>query len=108
MTEDDAGTVSDVLSPLLRALEMLTFVERRFRPTHLAELLDSIGKPDDMLREPSPLGLLYPQLQTSSERALNVSKVPILLRKSVARSARGFVSVGVAPFGRSLRQERRL
>ena len=50
MTEDEATTVSVVLHPLLRALEMLAFVARHLHPPHLAELLDSIGRPDDALK----------------------------------------------------------
>ena len=50
MTEDEATTVSAILHPLLRALEMLAFVARHLHPPHLAELLDSIGRPDDALK----------------------------------------------------------
>ena len=50
MTEDDAATGSAGLNALLRALEMLAFVARHLHPPHLAELLESIGKPDEALK----------------------------------------------------------
>ncbi len=78
MTEDEATTVSVVLHPLLRALEMLAFVARHLHPPHLAELLDSIGRPDDALKTalaaqrpwPDSLSAIKKPIEETSEVAL--------------------------------------
>ncbi len=78
MTEDEATTVSAILHPLLRALEMLAFVARHLHPPHLAELLDSIGRPDDALKAVSATQLPWPDslsaikkpIEEASEAAL--------------------------------------
>ena len=78
MTEDEATTVSAILHPLLRALEMLAFVARHLHPPHLAELLDSIGRPDDALKAvlatqlpwPDSLSAIKKPIEEASEAAL--------------------------------------
>ena len=50
MNEDDAETVAALLDPLLRALELLTFVSRHLHPPDFEELMASIGTPDEELR----------------------------------------------------------
>ena len=49
MNEDDDETVATLLDPLLRALEMLTFVSRHLHPPDFEELMASIGTPDEEL-----------------------------------------------------------
>ena len=50
MHEDDTQAVAALLSPLLRALEMLAFVARHLHPPDLEAVVASIGTPDDELR----------------------------------------------------------
>lgn len=50
MQEDEANAVFRVLNPLLRALEMLTFVARHLHPPDFESLMASIGAPDEDLR----------------------------------------------------------
>ena len=50
MNEDDAAAVVALLDPLLRALEMLTFISRHLHPPDFEELMASIGAPDEELR----------------------------------------------------------
>ena len=49
MTGDDASTISSLLTPLLRAVEMLAFVARHFHPPYFDDLLNSIGNPEDAM-----------------------------------------------------------
>ncbi len=51
MDEDGAGAVAARLAPLLRALEMLSFIARHLHPPDLEDLLASVGAPDEGLRE---------------------------------------------------------
>jgi phospholipase/carboxylesterase len=81
--EGEAATVSTVLNPLLRALEMLAFVARHLHPPHLAELLDSIGKPDDALKTalaahspwPDSLSAIKQPIDEASETTLQAFTV---------------------------------
>jgi phospholipase/carboxylesterase len=50
MNEDDAEAVAALLDPLLRALELLTFVSRHLHPPDFEELMASVGTPDEELR----------------------------------------------------------
>ena len=50
MNEDDAEAVVALLDPLLRALEMLTFISRHLHPPDFEELMASVGTPDEELR----------------------------------------------------------
>ena len=83
MIEGEAATVSTVLNPLLRALEMLAFVARHLHPPHLEELLDSIGKPDDALKTalaahspwPDSLSAIKQPIDEASETTLQAFTV---------------------------------
>jgi phospholipase/carboxylesterase len=48
--EDEVNTVLAVLNPLLRALEMLTFVSRHLHPPDFEGLMSTIGAPDEELK----------------------------------------------------------
>ena len=50
MDEPQAEPVLAVLDPLLRAFEMLAFVARHLHPPDFAELMSSIGTPDEDLK----------------------------------------------------------
>jgi phospholipase/carboxylesterase len=50
MDEKKADAVLAPLNPLLRALEMLTFISRHFHPPDFESLMASVGAPDDDLR----------------------------------------------------------
>lgn len=77
-TENEAATVAAVINPLLRALEMLAFVARHLHPPQLAELIESIGKPEDTLKSalanqsswPDSLSSIKKPIDAASETAL--------------------------------------
>jgi phospholipase/carboxylesterase len=50
MNEEEAGAVLAVLTPLLRALEMLAFIARHLHPPDIEALMSSVGAPDEELR----------------------------------------------------------
>ena len=50
MDEPEGETVLPLLDPLLRALEMLSFVSRHLHPPDFADLMSSIGAPDEHLK----------------------------------------------------------
>jgi phospholipase/carboxylesterase len=50
MDDTEVEAVLAVVTPLLRALEMLTFVARHLHPPDFGDLMSSIGTPDDDLR----------------------------------------------------------
>lgn len=50
MNQLEAEALSDLLPPLLKALDVLTFVGRHFHPPHFAQLMAKVGTPDEELR----------------------------------------------------------
>ena len=50
MDETEAEPVLAVLDPLLRAFEMLAFVSRHLHPPDFADVMSSIGAPDEALK----------------------------------------------------------
>jgi phospholipase/carboxylesterase len=71
----DEATLA-LLIPLLRALEMLTFVARHLHPPDFEDLMGSIGAPDEELKSgmqaqrPGPLSEIDSALDRASETAL--------------------------------------
>ena len=78
MTEEESAALIADLPPLLRALEMLMFIQRHFHPPNFAELMASIGEPDEALKAakarisawPPGLSAMAGPLQAASEAAL--------------------------------------
>src|SRR5262245_62451997 len=78
MREEEAAALAAFLQPLLRALEMLMFIQRHLHPPDFGELMASIGEPDATLQAaqarlpawPPALTSLAGPLQAASEAAL--------------------------------------
>ena len=76
MDEPEAEPVLAVLDPLLRAFEMLAFVARHLHPPDFAELMSSIGTPDEDLKSaranqrPERLSGIRGALDAASDAAL--------------------------------------
>ena len=49
MGEREVEVVLTLLNPLLRAFEMLAFVSRHLHPPDFADLMSSVGTPDEDL-----------------------------------------------------------
>jgi phospholipase/carboxylesterase len=77
---NDAVTehLAALLTPLLRALEMLGFIARRFHPPDFGAVMDAVGTPDEDLRAargrldgwPDELAFVRKQLETAADAAL--------------------------------------
>lgn len=50
MNKFEAEALSDLLLPLLKAMDVLVFIGRHFHPPYFAQLMAQVGTPDDELR----------------------------------------------------------
>ena len=78
MTEEQPATLLPLLQPLLRAIEMLFFIQRHLNPADFGELMASIGEPDEDLKTAKACQPVWPQapldvasrLEAASDAAL--------------------------------------
>ena len=73
MNEDDAEAVVALLNPLLRALEMLTFISRHLHPPDFEELMASVGTPDEELRSALARQSEWPERLSGIRAALDAA-----------------------------------
>ena len=73
MNEPDGKAIVTVLDPLLRALEMLTFVARHIHPPDFESLLASIGTPDEDLKAARAMPLEWPEHLSVIRAALDAA-----------------------------------
>jgi phospholipase/carboxylesterase len=73
MNEDDAEAVVTLIDPLLRALEMLTFISRQLHPPEFEELMASVGTPDEALRSALAGQSEWPERLSSIRTALDAA-----------------------------------
>lgn len=79
MNEPAADVADALLSPLLRALEMLAFVSRHLHPPDLDDLMSSVGTPEEDLESalarqpqwPEPLSGIRDALGAASDAAIS-------------------------------------
>jgi phospholipase/carboxylesterase len=78
MTEEVSPALLSLLHPLLRAIEMLMFIQRHLHPPDFGELMASIGEPEEALiaakarrpKSPQPLSAMAGRLDLASEAVL--------------------------------------
>ena len=73
MNEPEVKAIVTVLDPLLRALEMLTFVARHVHPPDFESLLASIGTPDEDLKAARAMPSEWPEHLSVIRAALDAA-----------------------------------
>ena len=73
MNEPEVKAIVTVLDPLLRALEMLTFVSRHVHPPDFESLLASIGTPDEDLKAARAMPSEWPEHLSVIRAALDAA-----------------------------------
>jgi phospholipase/carboxylesterase len=73
MEDHQEETTLALLNPLLRALEMLTFVARHLHPPDFEELMASIGAPDEDLKSARARQSQWPKRLAGFETALDAA-----------------------------------
>jgi phospholipase/carboxylesterase len=76
VTDDKA--ILDLLGPLMRALEMLAFVARHVHPPDFDRLMESVGGPDEELREARARQGEWPRHLSGVRAALDASSDAVL------------------------------
>jgi phospholipase/carboxylesterase len=87
MEEREDEAISALLNPLLRALEMLTFIARHLHPPDFAELMASIGAPDDDLKSARARQQQWPERLSGIKTALDAASGAALESFSGLREA---------------------
>ena len=87
MEDHQEETTLALLNPLLRALEMLTFVARHLHPPDFEELMASIGAPDEDLKSARARQSQWPKRLAGFETALDASTDAALKSFSGLREA---------------------
>src|SRR5262245_22900165 len=87
MEEREDEAISALLNPLLRALEMLTFIARHLHPPDFAELMASIGAHDDDLKSARARQPPWPERLSGIKTALDAASGAALESFSGLREA---------------------
>ena len=87
MEDDQEEPILALLNPLLRALEMLTFIARYLHPPDFAELMASIGAPDEDLKSVRARQSRWPERLSGFEAALDAARDAALESFSGLREA---------------------
>lgn len=89
MSEEEAPALLSLLHPLLRALEMLMFIQRHLYPPDFGELMASVGVPEEALRAAKTRQPEWSQTVAAIAGRLDLASAAVLqafadLRNSVA------------------------
>jgi phospholipase/carboxylesterase len=87
MDEDAVEAVLDVVNPLLRALEMLTFVSRHLHPPDFEGLMSSIGAPEEDLKSVRARQSQWPEHLSGIRAAIDGASDAALLAFTGLREA---------------------
>ena len=87
MDEDEVEAVLALVNPLLRALEMLTFVSRHLHPPDFEGLMSSIGTPDEDLKSARAKQSQWPEHLSGIRAAMDGASDAALLAFAGLREA---------------------
>src|SRR5262245_35228423 len=88
MREEEAAALAAFLQPLLRALEMLMFIQRHLHPPDFGELMASIGEPDAALKAAEAGLPAWPPALSPIAGPLQAASAAALLASAGSRNAR--------------------
>jgi phospholipase/carboxylesterase len=89
MTETQSAAVHALLSPLLRAFEMLAFIARHLHPPDIGNLMASIGTPEAALRTATARQTAWPETLSGIAGALEAASAAALQAFAGLRAALG-------------------
>lgn len=89
MTETQSAAVHALLSPLLRALELLAFIARHLHPPDISNLMASIGAPEEALRSATAGQPAWPETLSGIAGALEAASAAALQAFGGLRAALG-------------------
>jgi phospholipase/carboxylesterase len=87
MNEDETEAVHALLNPLLRVLEMLTFIARHLHPPDFERLMSSIGMPDEDLASAQAIQAEWPERLSGVRAAIDAASEAALLAFAGLREA---------------------
>ena len=89
MTETQSAAVQALLSPLLRALELLAFIARHLHPPDISNLMASIGAPEEALKSATTGQPAWPETLSGLAGALEAASAAALQAFAGLRAALG-------------------